>query len=206
MLGIAYATCTAQSCQSSLRRRPRRTDSSSNSGCAATRRSAASSTSTAWPWSPDTRATPTSARRYSSCDPVSAADTLNLRCNSATTGRITERFCLSDRTSPSSTSNSSQPIHIGQPDGVDDGAGVDAGAGPGAGRGAGVVGAGELPRASSISAVCRESCHPPWGGGQGVNSIGNVNLRLFACEVLTSIVAITLDGCLSDHAMSFAAN
>src|SRR5271166_6808333 len=57
-------------------------------------------------------ATPMPARRYSSCEPVSAADTLNLRCNSATTGRITERFCLSERTSPSSTSNSSQPIHI----------------------------------------------------------------------------------------------
>ena len=89
-----------------------RTDSSSNSGCAATRRSAASSTSTAWPRSPDTTATPMPARRYRSCEPVSAADTLNLRCNSATTGRITDRFCLSDRTSPSSTSNSSQPIHI----------------------------------------------------------------------------------------------
>ncbi len=28
-------------------------------------------------------------------------------------GRVTDRFCLSERTSPSSTSNSSQPIHIG---------------------------------------------------------------------------------------------
>jgi hypothetical protein len=52
------------------------------------------------------------ARRYRSREPVSAADTLNLRCNSATTGRITDRFCLSDRTSPSNTSNSSQSIHI----------------------------------------------------------------------------------------------
>src|SRR5271156_2982142 len=100
------------------------------------------------------------ARRYRSCEPVSAADTPNLRCSSATTGRITDRFCLSDRTSPSSTSNSSQPIHIpaAQPGGVEDGGGVEAGAGVegGAGAGAevgpggGALGTGELLRANNI--------------------------------------------------------
>src|ERR1700677_4266769 len=98
--------------QSSLRCRPRRADSSSNSRCAATRRSAASRTSTAWLRSPDTRATPMPARRYRSWEPVSAADTLNLRCSSATTGRITDRFFLSDCTSPSNLSDSGEPIHI----------------------------------------------------------------------------------------------
>ena len=34
------------------------------------------------------------------------------RCSSAITGRTADRFCLSDRTSPSSRSNSSQPIHM----------------------------------------------------------------------------------------------
>ena len=169
----------------------RRTDSSSNSGCAATRRSAASRTSTAWPRSPDTTPTPMPARRYRSCEPVSAADTLNLRRSSATTGRITDRFCLSDRTSPSNTSNSSQPIHIsGAAVRPGAGAGGGAGAGPGAGAGAGPGGggagwsrrAGELPRASSISAVCRDNCQPPW---KGVNSIGKVNVALFAWAVLT---------------------
>ncbi len=44
--------------------------------------------------------------------PVSAADTANRRCSSAITGRMTDRFSLSECTSPSSRSNSSQPIHI----------------------------------------------------------------------------------------------
>ena len=52
------------------------------------------------------------ARRCRSSEPVSAADTANRRCSSAMTGRMTERFCFSERTSPSRTSNSSQPIHI----------------------------------------------------------------------------------------------
>src|SRR5260370_138626 len=52
------------------------------------------------------------ALRYRSCEPVSAAEALNLRRSSATTGRITDGFCLSDRTAPSNTSNSIQAIHI----------------------------------------------------------------------------------------------
>ena len=82
-------------------------------GCAATRRSAASRTSTAWAavaghhGHADARPPVQIA-----ANPSRTADTLNLRCSSATTGRITERFSLSDRTSPSNTSNSSQPIHI----------------------------------------------------------------------------------------------
>jgi hypothetical protein len=37
-----------------------------------------------------------------------------------------------------------------------------------------------------------------------VNSIGNVKLPRFALAVLTLMLAITLDGFLSDHAMLFA--
>jgi len=60
-----------------------------------------------------------------------------------------------------------------------------------------------LPRANSISAVRRDNCQPPW---KGVNSIGNVNAPLLPRGVLTLMVAITLDGFLSDQAMSLAAN
>src|SRR5262245_40146253 len=65
--------------------------------------------------SPDTTASPIPARRCSCWDPVSAAETANLRCSSAITGRTAERFCFSECTSPSSRSNSSQPIHIPPP-------------------------------------------------------------------------------------------
>lgn len=58
-----------------------------------------------------TTATPTPARRCRSSQPVSAAETANRRCNSATIGRTTDRFSFSERTSPSRMSNSSQPIH-----------------------------------------------------------------------------------------------
>ena len=75
-------------------------------------------------------------------------------------------------------------------------------AGAGGGAGAGGVDAGELSRASSISAVRRDNCQPPW---KGVNSIGNVN-AWFGWAVLTRIEAITLDGFLSDQAMLSAAN
>ena len=78
------------------------------------------------------------------------------------------------------------------------------GGGPGGGAGAEFpeVGAvGDFPKANSISAVCRDSCHPPWNG---VNSIGKVKSALFAWAVCTAMVAFTFDGFLSDHAMSFA--
>ena len=84
---------------------------------------------------------------------------------------------------------------------MDSGAGAGGGAGAGAGLGAGVVTVDELPRAHSISAVRRDNCQPPW---KGLNSIGKVNLPLFAWAVLTLTVAVTLDGFLSDHAMLFA--
>ena len=60
----------------------------------------------------DTTATPTPARRCRSMRTGLGGRHANLRCSSATTGRTTDRFCLSECTSPSSTSNSSQPIHI----------------------------------------------------------------------------------------------
>ncbi|BCP26128.1 hypothetical protein MINTM025_24840 [Mycobacterium intracellulare] len=62
--------------------------------------------------------------------------------------------------------------------------------------------AGDLPRANSVSAVCRESCQPPW---KGANSIGKAKFALSAWAVCTATLAFTLDGFLSDHAMSFAA-
>jgi hypothetical protein len=40
----------------------------------------------------------------------------------------------------------------------------------------------------------------------GVNSIGNVNAPVFGRAVLTLIVAVTLDGFLSDHARLVAEN
>jgi len=76
---------------------------------------------------------------------------------------------------------------------------VGNGAGTGLGVGLGIVGVppGELRRDSSISAVFRDNCQPP--PLAGVNSIGNVNAPVFGRAVLTLIVAITLDGFLSDH-------
>ena len=86
--------------------------------------------------------------------------------------------------------------------GAGDGVGSGAGGAAGAGLGGGAVADGELPRASSISAVRRDNCQPPWNG---VNSIGKVNAPLCPRGVVMLTVAITLDGFLSDHAMLFAA-
>jgi len=61
------------------------------------------------------------------------------------------------------------------------GAGAGGGTGAGGGAGAPEVGAtGDFPRANSISAVCRDSCQPPW---KGVNSIGKVKFGLLAWAV-----------------------
>ena len=83
---------------------------------------------------------------------------VNVRCNSATIGRTTERFCLSECTSPSSRSNSSQPIHMltavsGSTSGVS--------VGWGGGTGGGWADLAS-PNTSSMSAVCRVSCQAPW--------------------------------------------
>src|SRR5690606_41014842 len=61
---------------------------------------------------PDTTATPISALRYSSVPPVSATATAGKRFRtSAMTGRRTDRFCFSDRTSPSSRSSVRAPTY-----------------------------------------------------------------------------------------------
>src|SRR5262249_56847111 len=55
---------------------------------------------------------PTAARRCRSRYPVSPTATPgNRRCTSAMRGLTTERFCLSDRTSPSSTSRVRAPTY-----------------------------------------------------------------------------------------------
>src|SRR5215468_4182477 len=96
---------------SSLTRR-NRAESNSMSGRAATRRSQASSTSVTCAAVDATAATPISARRCSGMLPVSATDTPGWRrCTSAMIDRTTERFCFSDRTSPSSTSRVSVPTY-----------------------------------------------------------------------------------------------
>src|SRR6266516_6947120 len=94
---------------SSLTRR-NRADSSSMSGRAATSRSQASSTSVTCAAVDATAATPISARRRVSRLPVSATATPGCRLRtSATIEATAERFCFSDRTSPSSTSSVSAP-------------------------------------------------------------------------------------------------
>src|SRR5690242_177906 len=89
-----------------------RADSSSISGRAATRRSQACSTSAACAAVEDTTATPISARRYRSRLPVSATATPGCRRRtSAMIAATAERFCFSDRTSPSRTSRVSAPTY-----------------------------------------------------------------------------------------------
>src|SRR5215471_9694400 len=82
------------------------------SGRAATRRSQASSTSVTCAAVEATAATPISARRWRSRLPVSATATPGCRLRtSAMIDRTTERFCLSDRMSPSSTSSVRAPTY-----------------------------------------------------------------------------------------------
>src|SRR5215470_4621505 len=82
------------------------------SGRAATRRSQASSTSVTCVAVDATAATPISARRCSGMLPVSATATPGWRrCTAAMIDRTTERFCFSDRTSPSSTSRVRAPTY-----------------------------------------------------------------------------------------------
>ncbi|OBI26292.1 hypothetical protein A5711_05355 [Mycobacterium sp. E2238] len=65
----------------------------------------------------------------------------------------------------------------------------------------GGVAAGDLPIANSISPVRRDNCQPPW---KGVNSMGKWKLPFAGWAVLTSMVATTSAGVLSDQAMSWA--
>src|ERR1039457_1702658 len=89
-----------------------RADSSSISGRAAMKRSHAASISMACAAVAATTATPISVLRCSSRGPVSAtAAPGNLRCTSAMSGLTAERFCFSDRTSPSSTSRVRAPTY-----------------------------------------------------------------------------------------------
>src|SRR5215468_5205477 len=89
---------------------------SSMPGRAATYRSHASSTSTACAAVEVTTATPISVLRCRSMCPVSAAARPgNFLCNSAISGLTSDRFCFSDRTSPSSTSSVSAPTYTPGP-------------------------------------------------------------------------------------------
>src|ERR1700710_1579506 len=74
-------------------------------------RSHASSTSVTCPASAATAATPTCVLRCRSASPTSAAATPYFRRSSATTGRTTERFSFSDRTSPRRRSATSDPVN-----------------------------------------------------------------------------------------------
>src|SRR5215468_4450751 len=89
-----------------------RAESNSMSGRAATRRSQASSTSVTCAAVDATAATPISARRCRSMLPVSATATPGCRLRiSAMIEATAERFCFSDRISPSSTSSVSAPTY-----------------------------------------------------------------------------------------------
>ena len=65
-------------------------------------------------------ATATPARRCRSWWETSATLTAYARFSSAISGRTTDRFCLSEKTSPSSRSNSSTPTHADMPATVGD--------------------------------------------------------------------------------------
>src|SRR5215467_10788033 len=107
-----FARSASMTLHSSSVTRRNRADSSSMSGRAATRRSQASSTSVTCAAVEATAATPISARRWRSRLPVSATATPGCRLRtSAMIDRTTERFCLSDRMSPSSTSSVRAPTY-----------------------------------------------------------------------------------------------
>src|SRR5215468_320060 len=107
-----FARSASMTLHSSSVTRRNRADSSSMSGRAATRRSQASSTSVTCAAVEATAATPISARRWRSRLPVSATATPGWRLRtSAMIEATAERFCLSDRMSPSSTSSVSAPTY-----------------------------------------------------------------------------------------------
>src|SRR5215467_673111 len=107
-----FARSASMTLHSSSVTRRNRADSSSMSGRAATRRSQASSTSVTCAAVEATAATPISARRWRSRLPVSATATPGWRRRtSAMIEDTAERFCLSDRMSPSSTSSVSAPTY-----------------------------------------------------------------------------------------------
>src|SRR5499427_6439764 len=107
-----FARSASMTLHSSSVTRRNRADSSSMSGRAATKRSQASSTSVTCAAVEATAATPISARRWRSRLPVSATATPGWRRRtSAMIEDTAERFCLSDRMSPSSTSSVSAPTY-----------------------------------------------------------------------------------------------
>src|SRR5215471_7008766 len=107
-----FARSASMTLHSSSVTRRNRADSSSMSGRAATRRSQASSTSVTCAAVEATAATPISARRWRSRLPVSVTATPGWRVRtSAMIEATAERFCLSDRMSPSSTSSVSAPTY-----------------------------------------------------------------------------------------------
>src|SRR5215467_10286878 len=107
-----FARSASMTLHSSSVTRRNRADSSSMSGRAATRRSQASSTSVTCAAVEATAATPISARRWRSRLPVSATATPGWRLRtSAMIEATAERFCLSDRMSPSRTSSVSAPTY-----------------------------------------------------------------------------------------------
>src|SRR5699024_1156202 len=89
----------------------RRVDNSSVSGLLATNRSQPSNTPVTRSTSGPTIAIAIIARRCNCWYPVSETETSNRLRNSAINGRTTDRFCFSERTSPSSRSNSSAPTY-----------------------------------------------------------------------------------------------